>query len=97
MDLPGKMVNGWGISGIVTYQSGFPIRIQTQNDSELQSSFDFEVVNTPRAMLGTIHFPESEKERRDLCLDSSNISSSRRLHLVHSATASRTVLRSGDQ
>ena len=28
--------------GIVTYQSGFPIRVQTQNDTELQSSFDFE-------------------------------------------------------
>ncbi len=47
----GKVVNGWGISGIVTYQSGFPIRIQTQNDLELQSSFDFEEVNTPQVVV----------------------------------------------
>jgi carboxypeptidase family protein len=45
----GKLVNGWGVSAIILYQSGFPIRVQTQNDGELQSSFDFEVVNTPFA------------------------------------------------
>lgn len=43
----GKVVNGWQLSAIVTYQSGFPIRIQDQNDSELQSSIFFESTNTP--------------------------------------------------
>jgi hypothetical protein len=43
----GKVSNGWQVSAIVTYQSGFPIRIQDQNDSELQSSIFFESTNTP--------------------------------------------------
>lgn len=43
----GKFVNGWQVSAIVTYQSGFPIRIQDQNDAELQSSIFFESTNTP--------------------------------------------------
>jgi outer membrane receptor protein involved in Fe transport len=45
--LTGKAVNGWQVSAIITYQSGFPIRIQDQNDSELQSSIFFESTNTP--------------------------------------------------
>jgi carboxypeptidase family protein len=43
----GKAVNGWQVSAIITYQSGFPIRIEDQNDGELQSSFFFEDANTP--------------------------------------------------
>jgi Carboxypeptidase regulatory-like domain/TonB-dependent Receptor Plug Domain len=43
----GKLINGWQLSAIVTYQSGFPIRVQDQNDAELQSSIFFESTNTP--------------------------------------------------
>jgi Carboxypeptidase regulatory-like domain len=43
----GKLVNGWQVSAIITYQSGFPIRIQDQDDGELQSSIFFESTNTP--------------------------------------------------
>jgi hypothetical protein len=43
----GKFANGWQLSAIITYQSGFPIRIQDQNDAELQSSIFFESTNTP--------------------------------------------------
>ena len=43
----GKALNGWGVSAIITYQSGFPIRVQDANDSELQTSFFFEDANTP--------------------------------------------------
>ncbi|MGH9714662.1 MAG: carboxypeptidase regulatory-like domain-containing protein [Candidatus Acidiferrales bacterium] len=68
----GKVVNGWAVSGIVTYQSGFPIRIQTQNDVELQSSFDFEVVNTPQ-VTGPVHFL-NPKKNGNIWLDASNIS-----------------------
>ena len=67
----GKVVNGWAVSGIVTYQSGFPIRIQTQNDGELQSSFDFEVVNTPQ-ITGPVHFL-NPKRSGNIWLDPSNI------------------------
>jgi outer membrane receptor protein involved in Fe transport len=43
----GKVANGWQLSAIVTYQSGFPIRVQDQNDAELNSSIFFESTNTP--------------------------------------------------
>jgi hypothetical protein len=70
--ITGKFVNGWALSGIVTYQTGFPIRIQTQDDTELQSSFDFEVVNTPQVD-GRVHFLNPRKNG-GVWFDSSNIS-----------------------
>src|SRR4051812_13706075 len=39
--------NGWAVSGITTFQSGFPIRILSQDDQELQNSFDFELPGKP--------------------------------------------------
>jgi len=51
----GKAINGWGVSAIIIYQSGFPIRVQDQNDAELQSSFFFEDANTPQ-VTGRIQF-----------------------------------------
>jgi hypothetical protein len=44
----GKVVDGWAVSGILTYQSGFPIRFFDANDTELNSSFFFEPANTPQ-------------------------------------------------
>ncbi|HTS59222.1 MAG TPA: carboxypeptidase-like regulatory domain-containing protein [Terriglobales bacterium] len=41
------LVNGWALAGIWTYQSGFPIRITSSNDSELMGSFDFETPGEP--------------------------------------------------
>jgi hypothetical protein len=43
----GKVVNGWAVSGIVTYQTGFPIRITSSSDNELMNSFDFELPGEP--------------------------------------------------
>jgi len=43
----GKVLNGWAVSGITTLQTGFPIRIQSSNDSELENSFDFELPGKP--------------------------------------------------
>jgi hypothetical protein len=37
----GKVVDEWAISGITQFQSGFPIRMQTQDDTELISSLFF--------------------------------------------------------
>ncbi len=51
----GKVANGWQLSAIVTYQSGFPIRVQNQNDAELQSSIFFESTNTPYSTGPTQH------------------------------------------
>jgi hypothetical protein len=43
----GKVLNGWAVSGITTFQTGFPIRITTLSDNELMYSFDFELPGEP--------------------------------------------------
>ncbi len=43
----GKALNGWAVSGITSFQAGFPIRVQSSNDSELMNSFDFELPGKP--------------------------------------------------
>ena len=37
----GKLLDGWEVSGIVSFQSGFPIRITSQDDVEELDSTDF--------------------------------------------------------
>ncbi|MFI5103142.1 MAG: hypothetical protein ACHP9V_07220, partial [Terriglobales bacterium] len=44
----GKVLDDWQISGIIQLQSGFPIRIQTQNDNELISSLFFLGAGAPQ-------------------------------------------------
>ena len=46
--LKGKVLDDWALSGIVQFQSGFPIRIQTQNDAELISSLFFLGADAPQ-------------------------------------------------
>ncbi|MFY9644773.1 MAG: TonB-dependent receptor [Terriglobales bacterium] len=41
------LANGWAVSGILTLQSGFPIRLTSNNDLELMSSDDFEAPGEP--------------------------------------------------
>jgi len=43
----GKVLNDWAVSGITTYQTGFPIRITSSSDNELMNSFDFELPGEP--------------------------------------------------
>jgi len=43
----GKLLNGWQWSGILTFQSGFPIRITSSDDIEEFSSFFFEAPGEP--------------------------------------------------
>jgi hypothetical protein len=43
----GQILNGWALSGITTFQTGFPIRITSQADNELMYSFDFELPGEP--------------------------------------------------
>ncbi len=45
--LKGKVLNGWSLSGITTFQTGFPIRITSVADNELMYSFDFELPGEP--------------------------------------------------
>jgi hypothetical protein len=42
-----KILNGWAVSGITTFQTGFPIRLTSQADNELMYSFDFELPGQP--------------------------------------------------
>ncbi len=44
----GKVLNDWAVSGITTFQSGFPIRLQTQDDTELISSLFFAGTSAPQ-------------------------------------------------
>jgi hypothetical protein len=68
----GKLLDGWATSAIITYQSGFPIRVQTQDDLELESSFFFEDANTPE-VTGKVQFV-NPKTNGDLWFLSNNIS-----------------------
>jgi hypothetical protein len=43
-----KVLDDWSMSGIIQFQSGFPIRIQTQNDNELISSLFFLGAGAPQ-------------------------------------------------
>lgn len=44
----GRLLDDWQLSGIVQLQSGFPIRIQTQDDNELISSLFFLGAGAPQ-------------------------------------------------
>ena len=71
--IEGILANGWGISGIAIYQSGFPIRVQTQDDLELESSSFFEDANTPEVNGRRVHFLDP-KINGGYWFDTSNIS-----------------------
>jgi len=43
----GKILNGWTVSGITQFQSGFPVHVQSYADNELTSSIDFSAPGTP--------------------------------------------------
>jgi len=44
----GKALNGWQVSGIYTYQSGFPVLLNNCNDTELEgSTLGFECPGKP--------------------------------------------------
>ena len=44
----GKLLDDWAMSGIIQFQTGFPIRIQTQDDNELISSLFFLSADAPQ-------------------------------------------------
>ncbi|MBI3474683.1 MAG: TonB-dependent receptor [Acidobacteria bacterium] len=45
--LAGQVLSGWDISGIYTFQSGFPVRITSSSDQELMYSAFFEYPGEP--------------------------------------------------
>jgi hypothetical protein len=42
-----KVFGGWTITGISAFQSGFPIRLLSEEDTELMNSYDFEFPGQP--------------------------------------------------
>jgi len=46
----GGLLNGWDISGIYTYQSGFPVRVTSSADNELMYSAFFEYPGQPNQL-----------------------------------------------
>jgi len=51
------MLNGWQVSGIVTYQTGFPVRITSSNDNEEFYSTFFEAPGQPNWNTGAGYIP----------------------------------------
>jgi Carboxypeptidase regulatory-like domain len=51
----GALANGWQASGIVTLQGGFPIRLDSNLDQELQGSGDFENPGRPDQLKAFTH------------------------------------------
>lgn len=49
----GQVLNGWQVSGIVTYQTGFPVRITSSDDIEQFYSTFFEAPGEPNWTTGT--------------------------------------------
>ncbi len=45
--LKGKVLDGWAVSGITQFQSGFPVHLQSNADNELTSSIDFSTAGAP--------------------------------------------------
>ena len=43
----GKVLNGWAVSGITQFQTGFPIHLSSDDDNELTSSIDFSTAGVP--------------------------------------------------
>jgi hypothetical protein len=58
----GKALDGWAISGVTTFQSGFPIRITSSSDLELENSFDFELPGEP-----DLHFFKTQNAHKSGC------------------------------
>jgi hypothetical protein len=59
--ITGKVINGWATSAIITFQTGFPIRLVSANDTELGNSFDFEPVGEPD-LIAPIRFIDPRKD-----------------------------------
>jgi hypothetical protein len=56
----GKVLNDWAVSGITTFQTGFPISIKSNADAELMNSFDFELPGKPN-LVAPIHTLDPRK------------------------------------
>ena len=78
----GQILNGWAVSGITEFQSGFPIHLQSFDDNELTSSIDFSSGRRARPA-GQVQEARSAQESQQLWIRS------QQLHLECFATIPR--------
>lgn len=58
----GALLNGWAVSGITTFQSGFPIAMRSLNDVELENDVSgFEAPGRP-VLTGPVHFSNPKSQ-----------------------------------
>ena len=70
----GKILNGWAVSGITEFQSGFPIHLQSQDDNELTSSIDFSSAGEPQ-QLAPFHRLDPRKNVNNYGFDQNSFTS----------------------
>jgi hypothetical protein len=85
--LKGKVFDGWAVSGITQFQSGFPVHIQDGNDHELTSSIDFSAAGTPD-LIAPFHQLDPRKTPNHLVFDPASFSDN---FLGRFGTAKRTI------
>lgn len=66
--LKGGVLNGWAVSGITQFQSGFPVHVQSYADNELTSSIDFSASGTPD-QLASFHKLDPRKNPNNYVFD----------------------------
>jgi hypothetical protein len=83
----GKVLDGWAVSGITQFQSGFPVHIQDGNDHVLTSSIDFSAASTPD-LIAPFHQLDPRKTPNHLVFDPASFSDN---FLGRNGTAKRTI------
>ena len=85
--LKGQVLDGWEVSGITQFQSGFPVHIQDGNDRELTSSIDFSAAGTPD-LIAPFHKLDPRSSANHLVFDPASFADPA---LGHFGTARRTI------
>jgi Carboxypeptidase regulatory-like domain len=85
--LKGQVLDGWEVSGITQFQSGFPVHIQDGNDNELTSSIDFSAAGTPD-LIAPFHKLDPRKSTNHLVFDPASFADPA---LGNFGTAKRTI------
>jgi hypothetical protein len=83
----GLILDGWEVSGITQFQSGFPVHIQDGNDNELTSSIDFSAAGTPD-LIAPFHKLDPRKSTNHLVFDPASFADPA---LGNFGTARRTI------
>ena len=83
----GGVLDGWAVSGITQFQSGFPVHIQDGNDHELTSSIDFSAAGTPD-LIAPFHQLDPRNTPNHLVFDPASFSDN---FLGRFGTAKRTI------